>query len=48
MWRITDDFWDKWELLYNMFERAEVWCNHAGAGHWPDADMLPIGPINQV
>lgn len=48
MWRITDDFWDKWELLYAMFERAEVWCNHAGAGHWPDADMLPIGPINQV
>ncbi len=48
MWRITDDFWDKWELLYNMFERAEAWCNHAGTGHWPDADMLPIGPINQV
>ena len=48
MWRITDDFWDKWELLYNMFERAEKWCVHAGAGHWPDADMLPIGPINQV
>ncbi len=48
MWRITDDFWDRWDLLYNMFERAEAWCNHAGAGHWPDADMLPIGPINQV
>ena len=48
MWRITDDFWDKWELLYAMFERAEKWCTHTGAGHWPDADMLPIGPINQV
>lgn len=47
MWRITDDFWDKWELLYNMFERAEKWCIHTGAGHWPDADMLPIGPILQ-
>lgn len=47
MWRITDDFWDKWELLYDMFTRAETWCNHAGAGHWPDCDMLPIGPINQ-
>ncbi len=45
MWRITDDFWDKWELLYNMFERAEKWCTHTGAGHYPDADMLPIGPI---
>lgn len=48
MWRITDDFWDRWELLYDMFTRAETWCNHAGAGHWPDCDMLPIGPINQV
>ncbi len=47
MWRITDDFWDKWELLYNMFERAEKWCTHTGAGHYPDADMLPIGPILQ-
>lgn len=48
MWRITDDFWDKWELLYAMFERAEKWSIHTGAGHYPDADMLPIGPINQV
>ncbi|MGN1304388.1 MAG: glycoside hydrolase family 27 protein, partial [Oscillospiraceae bacterium] len=47
MWRITDDFWDKWELLYAMFERVEKWCIHSGAGHWPDADMLPIGPILQ-
>jgi len=48
MWRITDDFWDKWALLYEMFERAEQWARHAGAGHWPDADMLPVGAINQV
>lgn len=47
MWRITDDFWDKWELLYDMFSRTEKWCTHTGAGHWPDADMLPIGPILQ-
>ena len=47
MWRITDDFWDKWELLYAMFERAEKWSVHTGAGNWPDADMLPIGPILQ-
>ncbi|MDE6747191.1 MAG: glycoside hydrolase family 27 protein, partial [Oscillospiraceae bacterium] len=47
MWRITDDFWDKWELLYAMFERAEKWCTHTGAGHFPDADMLPVGPILQ-
>lgn len=47
MWRITDDFWDKWELLYGMFERAEKWCTHTGAGHYPDADMLPVGAILQ-
>ena len=47
MWRITDDFWDKWELLYDMFSRAEKWASHSGPGHWPDADMLPIGPICQ-
>ena len=47
MWRITDDFWDEWELLYAMFERAEKWSIHTGAGHFPDADMLPIGPLKQ-
>ena len=47
MWRITDDFWDNWELLYDMFFRAEKWCTHTGFGSWPDADMLPIGPIKQ-
>lgn len=47
MWRITDDFWDNWSALYDMFTRAEHWCTHTGAGHWPDADMLPIGPIRQ-
>lgn len=47
MWRITDDFWDEWSLLYNMFERCEKWSIHTGAGNYPDADMLPIGPIRQ-
>ena len=47
MWRITDDFWDSWPLLKDMFERAEKWCIHAGPGHWPDADMLPVGALRQ-
>ncbi len=47
MWRITDDFWDDWALLKGMFERAEKWCIHAGPGHWPDADMLPLGALRQ-
>ena len=47
MWRITDDFWDDWELLYAMFERCEKWSIHNGAGHWADADMLPVGAVRQ-
>ena len=47
LWRITDDFWDEWRLLRAMFERAEKWCVHAGPGHWPDADMLPLGALRQ-
>lgn len=47
MWRITDDFWDEWRLLLEMFQRAEVWCTHSGPGHWPDADMLPVGALRQ-
>ena len=47
MWRITDDFWDSWDQLKPMFERAEKWCIHAGPGHWPDADMLPLGALRQ-
>lgn len=45
MWRITDDFWDDWKLLYAMFERCEVWQRHVGPGSWPDCDMLPLGRI---
>ncbi|MBB5350866.1 hypothetical protein HNR46_001100 [Haloferula luteola] len=45
MWRITDDFWDRWGLLKAMFERTDVWTPYRDAGHWPDADMLPIGIV---
>lgn len=45
MWRITDDFWDRWGLLKAMFERLDVWTPFRGPGHFPDADMLPIGIV---
>lgn len=45
MWRITDDFWDDWELLLAMFERCEVWERQVSPGCWPDCDMLPLGSI---
>lgn len=45
MWRITDDFWDKWELLLHMFQRCELWQQHVSKGCFPDCDMLPIGKL---
>lgn len=46
LWRITDDFWDRWGLLKAMFERLDTWTKYRGPGHFPDADMLPIGIID--
>ncbi|MFC3802642.1 glycoside hydrolase family 27 protein [Cohnella sp. GCM10012308] len=45
MWRMTDDFWDLWEPLLDMFDRCEQWQGRTGPGHWPDCDMLPLGHI---
>jgi alpha-galactosidase len=45
MWRISDDFWDRWIDLKNQFPRLDRWSVHANPGHWPDADMLPLGRI---
>jgi hypothetical protein len=45
MWRITDDFWDRWDLLKDMFRRCELWQSHVGPGRWPDCDMLPLGRV---
>lgn len=47
MWRITDDFWDDWTLLKQMFERCEHWQNHVGKGNYPDCDMLPVGMLGK-
>lgn len=54
MWRISDDFWDHWDLwpkhewsqgLLAQFATAAKWSAHPTPGHWPDADMLPIGHL---
>ena len=46
MWRITNDFWDLWSDLKNMFQRCSEWNPYRGHGHWPDADMMPLGRIS--
>lgn len=45
LWRISDDFWDKWALLLPQFERLRRWTPYRGPGHFPDADMLPLGVV---
>lgn len=50
MWRISNDVWDLWHStvpypqgLNDQFARAAKWAGIARTGHWPDADMLPLG-----
>jgi alpha-galactosidase len=50
MWRISNDVWDLWHStveyprgLGDQFENVAKWASKAEAGHWPDADMLPLG-----
>ena len=45
MWRIEDDLWDNWKSVKNMYTRMESWSKLVVPGHWPDADMLPLGHI---
>jgi len=47
MWRISADFWDNWESLKKQFELCNKWSHVSGSGHWPDADMLPLGRLNR-
>lgn len=48
LWRISDDFWDGWKPLFEQFKRLRDWTPWRGPGHFPDADMLPLGAIRQV
>jgi alpha-galactosidase len=52
LWRISDDMWDTWSApegktfpagLVRQFALTAKWAPHIGTGHWPDADMLPLG-----
>jgi len=45
-WRVSDDFWDHWTALEEQFLRLHNWTPYRGPGHFPDADMLPLGKIS--
>lgn len=45
MWRVSADFWDRWDDLIKLFHLCQDWAPYVTEGHWPDADMLPLGHI---
>ena len=52
MWRISDDIWDLWHStvpypqgLGDQFANVAKWAGLSQPGHWPDADMLPLGRL---
>jgi alpha-galactosidase len=54
MWRISDDVWDLWDSgtqkwpigIKQQFDNAARWAPYSRPGHWPDADMLPVGELS--
>jgi hypothetical protein len=52
MWRISQDIWDMWHSptdfpqgVKDEFAMAAKWAAQPKDGHWPDADMLPLGRL---
>ncbi|MBZ0289334.1 MAG: alpha-galactosidase, partial [Anaerolineae bacterium] len=45
LFRISADFWDRWEDLKAQFELCQKWAAYTMPGCWADADMLPLGHI---
>lgn len=52
MWRISNDIWDIWHNeadypkgLGDQFAYMAAWAGRGEPGHWPDADMLPLGRL---
>ncbi len=45
MWRISGDFWDRWDKLLNTFSLCEKWYPYVKDGSFPDCDILPLGKL---
>ena len=56
MWRISGDIWDIWDKdpnsypqgLGDQFAIAAKWASAPREGHYPDADMLPLGYLGPI
>lgn len=46
MWRISNDFWDSWRALDEQFDLLTQWLPYLRPGHYPDADMIPVGRLS--
>jgi hypothetical protein len=47
LWRISGDFWDRWQALDHNFDLFANWQTNSGPSHWADGDMIPFGHICQ-
>ena len=45
LWRISNDFWDRWKDIRAQFDLMKQWQGMVHANGFPDADMLPLGHI---
>ena len=45
LWRISNDFWDRWKDIRAQFELMKQWQGKVHSNGFPDADMLPLGHI---
>jgi hypothetical protein len=46
-WRMADDLWDNWATLNTMIDLCANWYHCQAPGHYPDADMIPIGYLSE-
>ncbi len=46
-WRMADDLWDNWANVDTMLSLFVKWHRCAAPGHFPDADMIPIGYLSE-
>ncbi len=47
MWRMSGDFWDKWDRILEMFDLCKKWAPYVKTGAYPDCDMLPVGRLQK-
>ncbi len=45
LWRMSGDFWDKWDRIIEMFDLCRKWAPYVTDGAYPDCDMLPVGRL---